>query len=172
MADELKNFVDQNRKDFEMFETNTEVLWQGIKVGIEPQKRRFEVIRTWAWRVAAILVLGVGLAWAFIGREAENSWDTAELKDAETYYGNLIDQKLRIIQTQHSNRVDPALFKDLAALDSACKELKTDLKDNASNAEVVNAMIQHYRIKLKLLENILDELEEDKNENKTRHISL
>ncbi len=172
MADELKNFVEQNRKDFEMFETDTEALWQGVKIGLVPQKRRFEIIKTWAWRVAAVLVLGIGLAWIFIGQKPDNQWDTAELKDAETYYGNLIDQKLQIIQTQHSNRVDPALFKDLEALDSACKELKTDLKDNASNAEVVNAMIQHYRIKLKLLENILDELEEDKNENKTRHISL
>lgn len=172
MADELKNFVEQNRKDFEIFETDTELLWQGVKAGIEPQKRRFEVIRTWAWRVAAVLVLGFGLAWAFTGQEAENQQDMTELKEAESYYGNLIDQKLRVIQTQHSNRVDPALFRDLAALDSACRELKTDLKDNASNAEVVNAMIQHYRIKLKLLENILDELEEDKNENKTRHISL
>jgi hypothetical protein len=43
-------------------------------------------------------------------------------------------------------------------LDRVFTELKADLKDNAANEEVIEAMIQNYRIKLQILEEILLQL--------------
>jgi Ni,Fe-hydrogenase III component G len=48
-------------------------------------------------------------------------------------------------------------------LDNIFKELKHDLKDNAANEEVLQAMIQNYRIKLEILTEILEQLNKSKN---------
>ena len=52
-------------------------------------------------------------------------------------------------------------------MDSDYSSLKKDLKDNADNQEVIDAMIDYYRLKLKMLEQILEELKnnDDKTEN-------
>jgi hypothetical protein len=55
----------------------------------------------------------------------------------------------------------------MAQLDSICTDLKKDLKDNIANQEVIEAMIQNYRIKLQLLEDMLKLLKE--NENKSEN---
>jgi hypothetical protein len=48
---------------------------------------------------------------------------------------------------------------ELSELDKIYRELKEDLKDNADNEEVVAAMIQNYRLKLEILEEILQQLQ-------------
>ena len=46
-------------------------------------------------------------------------------------------------------------------MDRAFAELKQDLKDNADNAEVIAAMMNHYRLKLQILEKMLNEIQEE-----------
>jgi predicted CopG family antitoxin len=59
---------------------------------------------------------------------------------------------------------DPAakemLSTDMEELDDVYRELKEDLKDNASNPEVIEAMILNYRVKLEILEDLLNQLKE------------
>ena len=54
---------------------------------------------------------------------------------------------------------------DIAELDRAYVELKQDLNEDLANREIVEAMIQNYRLKLKVLESILEQLH--KTETKT-----
>ena len=46
----------------------------------------------------------------------------------------------------------------------AFMELSQDLIDEAQNEEVVRAMIDNYRLKLKILERILEDLDKEANE--------
>ena len=48
-------------------------------------------------------------------------------------------------------------------------ELKIDLKDDAANEEVIEAMIQNYRIKLQILEEILTQLKNADEQNTDDH---
>ena len=43
---------------------------------------------------------------------------------------------------------------ELSVLDSVYNGLRSDLADNIANDEVVEAMIQNYRLKLKILEDL------------------
>ena len=58
------------------------------------------------------------------------------------------------------------LIEDFTEMDKAFLELKEDLKDDVDNEEVVEAMINNYRLKLKILERIMIEIEEKDNESK------
>jgi hypothetical protein len=51
--------------------------------------------------------------------------------------------------------------KDLAELDSVYRNLKKDLGDNIANEEIINAMIQNYRMKLQILEDIKQALNQN-----------
>ena len=59
--------------------------------------------------------------------------------------------------------IQKELVTDISQLDSICSEIKKDLKDNVANQEVVEALIQNYRIKIRLLEDMLTILKENEN---------
>jgi hypothetical protein len=46
-------------------------------------------------------------------------------------------------------------------LDEEYKSLKNDLKDDADSEEVINAMIEYYRLKLEMLGKILLEIQKN-----------
>ena len=53
---------------------------------------------------------------------------------------------------------------DMTELDRVYIELKDDLKDNMANQEVVEAIIENYRLKISILEDLLTEMEFDEDE--------
>jgi len=174
MKDGLKDYVDKNRDDFEVPADGLTDLWGGIadklataEASKEPKAKHIR----WqpVMRVAAAILVGVCLV--VIGLQYTKQTNPAqqeialsevgnELAETSEYYATQIEYKIEIIKTS-SREVDPAIWDDIALLDQAFNELKEDLKDNADNEEVVNAMIQNYRIKLEILEHIIDELQHD-----------
>ncbi|MGB0522909.1 MAG: hypothetical protein ACPGJS_08105 [Flammeovirgaceae bacterium] len=167
--DELKRYVDDHRDDFEL---PTELsaggfdeLWNDIDQGItaqEKQAKRLSLFSSKAWKVAAMLILTIGLAWLAFQWKHTSTMANAnpEWMETEQFYTSQINEKMQVLEAKRAE-LDGTVFDDLNMLDSAFKELKDDLQDNADNEEVIEAMIQNYRIKLQLLEEILREIETD-----------
>jgi hypothetical protein len=67
--------------------------------------------------------------------------------------------------------VEKELDSDMARIDSICTDIRNDLKDNVDNQEVIEALIRNYRIKIKILEDMLLILKksEDENSKKESH---
>ena len=91
-----------------------------------------------------------------------------ELIEAEAYYSSLISiKKEEVFRLTASNpEVRHEIDMEMVDLDRVFSELKEDLKDNADNEEVIEAMIQNYRVKLDILEEMLLELKQT-NESQT-----
>jgi hypothetical protein len=176
--DRLERFISENRQDFETHEPSEEV-WEKVR-------RSAGISRTsvpgWL-KVASVLILvciAMSAAW-FLGagtnrstarlEKAEES--IPELKEAEIYYNGMIYQKLNEIEphlTIYPGLMDE-LTTDFSNLDSIYSDLRNDLKDRVCTEEVVQALIQNYRIKLQMLEELLEKInnaETDK-ENKKNH---
>ena len=170
MSDELKKWVQENRSDFDIYKTDQDVLWNEIEDALDRKTER-------PWRrlyfisgIAASLVILLGVGWALLSGIV---WDTRdgyalreispELAETEYYYAERVSQLMHLIE-QTDVRIDPSVFNDLTLLDSAYQDLKHDLRDNVDNAEVIDAMIQNYRIKLKILEHILEQIQDDHTE--------
>ncbi|TRX49318.1 hypothetical protein FNH22_27210 [Fulvivirga sp. M361] len=162
--DKLNYRIEQERPSFDIYEVDAAELWTGIDQGIKSRRTLFN-IKTIS-RIAAALVVGVGLSWILLNYDAQSykngfslSDISPELAETEFFYSQQVAEKIQLIKA--SNRViDPEVMDNLAALDSAYQDLKIDLKDNADNEEVVNAMITNYRIKLQILEQILLEIKD------------
>jgi predicted phage-related endonuclease len=92
-----------------------------------------------------------------------------ELAEVENYYRSIIYQKENELYhlTGNSNDIKTDLSAEFKELDKAMRELKEDLKENVDNEQVIEAMIQNYRVKVEILENILNQVRSTaKNETK------
>ena len=158
MSDGLKQHIDQNKDTFEVYPFDIEEGLKGLfaKLGKQhhPKKRRI-----WYGVAASIVILIT--AWLGLGTLDSPSHMSSEFRETQFYYQDMIDAKLVQVKDQIQ---DPGLLEDIAALDDVFIELRSDLKEDVDNEEVLTAMIDNYRLKLKILERILEELEEKDDE--------
>ena len=166
--DTLKHRVGAERNEFEIYQIDTDELGSEIDKDLSKTKR-LSVMRV-IGRIAAVLVVGLGITWLaslYTSDPYSNGVSLSdlspELAETEFFYLQQVSEKLQLIQASDYG-IDPEIMGDLAVLDSAYQQLKMDLKDNIDNEEVVNAMITNYRIRLQLLEQILIEIQEHDNE--------
>lgn len=155
MRDSFKDHIENTREDFELYPFDSDQGWADLSKKIKPQSEKKDPWR--AFGVAACFACIIGCTIFFMNPvEPKN-----EMAEMEQYYNAEINQKVTLIKSQLG---DDSILKDLEAMDAAFAELKTDLKDNVDNEEVVTAMMENYRLKLKILEEILSELEKEKSE--------
>lgn len=179
MKDNLEKFILEKRQEFDTLEPGDGV-WTKIEKNIKTRK-------TLNWRIvmgraAAVILLFAAsyLVHEFVDARKEEISHTKEkdkkdsiipeIREAEVYYSNLIHEKLQEIKPMISENpvLQKEIKKDLNQLDSIYSTLKNDLKDNIANHEVIEAMIENYRLRLSILEDILLQIkpEDDVNNSK------
>lgn len=174
--DELEKFVTKNRDELDQYPVPDKV-WQGI----ESDLRKSKVARILKLSAAAVIVILTGSAALFYiyrnsqftvksGTVAGNTgiYPDSHLKEAEIYYNSVIhdlyDQALPLLTSD--NEMKNELNHDLSKLDTMCLEIRKDLKDNVSNQEVIEALINNYRIRIRILNDMLDRLRQNEDNNK------
>jgi CHASE3 domain sensor protein len=165
--DNLEQFIKRNRADMDKYEPPKNA-WRGIKSGL---RTRRTIVPYW-FSAAAVIIVVLGAAIILYSLyQKKNYYNSLEktglpvLKETEVYYNSLVNALY--IQAKPLLTGQPEIARelstDMAQLDSICADLKKDLKDNVANQEVIEALIQNYRIKLKLLEDMLSLLKENEN---------
>jgi len=175
MSDRLEDFVKQNREQFDLHEPDPSI-WLKINPANQAVKQeRRPIGRPMRWlRIAAAVAMIFAGSTAGIyflsGEKADSDLYTdlyTEIIETEQYYSQMV--AARYEELQPFLAVNPStkemLADDMAELDEVYMELKKDLKDNASNPEVIEAMILNYRVKLEILEDLLNQLKEKENQN-------
>lgn len=169
MKDRFEKFVEENREQFDFHDPDPGI-WDRINSDI--RKKRSINWQLLLNRAAIIIVIFTAsyITNEMIHRYKNNSLSSVKngresnapgLKEAEAYYTGLVNQKLDELKPVIANcpSLQEELDYDLSELDSAYTELKGDLKDNVANQEVIQAIIENYRLKITILEDILSELE-------------
>ena len=82
------------------------------------------------------------------------NFENKELVEADAYYAEIIKKKKAEIFncTADNPDVKKEINNEFGQLDKAFKALQNDLKENVDNSQVIEAMIQNYRMKLEVLE--------------------
>ncbi|MDH5610279.1 MAG: hypothetical protein OEY56_12455 [Cyclobacteriaceae bacterium] len=159
MSDELKKYVAKDPDAFDIYPFDPVTGWQKLNKRRKPGIRSK---RTILWTIAAGLAL---LMTSFVSYQAAlaSRVDAApEIVEMQQYYDDIIRAKISEVQLRTQ---DPLLLLDIEQLDQAFAELKKDLKEDVHNEDVISAMVDNYRLKLKILERILEDLDEEQNEN-------
>lgn len=179
--DKLEQFVIDNREAFDDLAPPAQS-WDKVRKSIRPVRQLNWT--SWMVRAAAAVVIFVS-SYIFIdytlqkGSSAVIADDASEvaldnipvLTEARAYYSGLISSMENEVYRIAGE--DPLIRQDIQAefeeLDKIFNELKNDLRDNADNQEVLEAMIQNYRIKLQILEEILTQLRNAEDQNIPDH---
>lgn len=174
--DKLEKFIKENRNQFDTLEPGDH-LWENI-AGDDPKIRSINW-KDVAMKIAAAVVIFIASYFfhdlinsdgksemAFDDKkeiiDEETNPKMNDLYEAEAYYTSQIDiakQEL-IDQEDVSPEIKMELRNEFLELDSTYADLENDLKENVGNERVVEAMIQNYRIKLEILEEVLSQLKE------------
>ncbi|SFF31246.1 hypothetical protein [Thermoflexibacter ruber] len=184
--DKLKNFIDENRQEFEEFKAPEE-LWAGISQRLKEEKhfpilteekqskknkqvnktvKMYSFSRSMLMRVAAsvLILLVAGITW--VSYKIDALEDDPPLSKTEAYYEQIFHAKLtELKQYENDDLFDRDLLIDIQELEEIYNDLKNDLKEDANNEQVVEAMIRNYRVRIELLEKMLNEIKLKKNPN-------
>jgi predicted CopG family antitoxin len=186
MSDRLEDFVKQHRAQFDLHEPDPSI-WlkinpasQEMKQAHRPESRSMSrstsrpMSRPMRWlRIAAAVAMIFAGSTAGIyfltGEKADSQAYSdlyTEIRETEHYYSQMVADRFEELQPYLAGNpaASEMLSDDMNELDEVYAELKNDLKDNASNPEVIEAMILNYRVKLEILEDLLNQLKEKENQ--------
>ena len=166
--DKLESFVNENRHEFDRMEPSDQ-MWEAInrQLSEEPKHK----IRKFLWiKIAAVVVLTLAIPTIIYQvkfseqKQSKNAAvvdpEVQELIEAEAFYAQEVSGKLAEIQKCY--KVHPELKMeiegDLNELESMYLSLKSDLKENISNKEVIEAMIENNRNRMKLVDDVLEQI--------------
>jgi len=182
-TDRLEQFIVENKSDFDELEP-AENMWHRIEYEHNKQnKLKIMPLILKITAAAAIFVAGYFLSDLIHYQTIETAPNLTESTlspemqsfiEARLYYSSLINQKeSQVFQLAGNNpQIKIDIDDEFKNLDKIYKELEQDLSDQVSNEEVIEAMIQHYRIKLTILEDMLQQLKpnESKEESEVQHV--
>lgn len=166
--DLLESFVNENRHEFDPMEPSDKI-WESISNRINEQPKKQIRKLTW-WKIAAVVavvLLGSALVYQSnvlnvkpTANAVKVDPEVQDLMDAEAYYAQEVSGKLAEIQKCY--KVHPELKSeiesDLNELETMYISLKNDLKENMSNKEVIEAMIENNRYRMKLVDDVLEQI--------------
>jgi hypothetical protein len=178
--DRLEEQIRQKREQLDRHTPPADI-WEKIRKKLKKGK---PVSQRWI-SIAAMIVVILGTAIILFspahllsGPDNKENTDRLtqndpQLRETEVYYNSLVHSLYNEAAPLLTNNPDikKELNYDMSHLDSICADLKKDLKDNISNKDVVEALIQNYRIKIQILEDMVAVLKENqhKPEKKKSH---
>jgi cell division protein FtsB len=154
--DKLEKYIQQNKEAFDS-SSPPDFIWEQVDKKLESKKHIVIPIKMLKYAAIVVLVLFTGM---LIGTKLNTSkpqyaqWE--EYKTTENYLALQVNNKYDLLNQK--NMLDEQAKSDLLVLDEIYYELKNELiKSNNENSElIINAMIQNYKTKIKILERITE----------------
>lgn len=162
--DKLEEFISGNRENFNE-KPDVESMWAGIEGGLEEKPVR--KVKIWQIAAAAAILIAVSIsvyngseqaATAPMNCEADVSLKavSTELAEVELYYAASIEEKMAKIEALG---VEQTYLVEVEELDNEFHSLKADMCESMDNELVVEAMLMNYKMRLEILQSIIDEVE-------------
>lgn len=163
-TDRLEEFIKTNREAFDQLEPSEKV-WKKIS----NPKHKPRIMINYFLRVAAVVTIAVVFTVVITKTSLFNSEDSVvqsedtelqELIEAEAFYASQVNQKMDEIRKCYDTfpEIKEEVETDLTELQEMYDVLKVDLKDNISKKEVIEAMIENNRFRLKMVDQVLEQI--------------
>ncbi len=165
-TDRLEDFIKVNREAFDQHEPSDKVWEQISKAKRKPKTVTFT---TYFLRVAAVLaviaIFTVTITKTHFFNSGEfaqqtNDPELRELIEAEAFYASQVNEKMDEIRKCYvaNPEIKEDVEMDLNELQQMYNVLKIDLKENVSKKAVIEAMIENNRYRLKMVDDVLDQI--------------
>ena len=163
----LEDFVQMNRDDFDDRLPSFE-LWGKIEDELyQKPKKKFKLWQK-AASIAAVVVIAF-MSGYYVQLEKNNYLGIAKISDpeikglleTEAFYATQVSNKLNEIENCYDDypELRSEIEQTLRELDVLYRQLREDLKDDMMNKQVIEAMIQNNRIRLKMVNRVSKRVE-------------
>ncbi len=162
--DKLEEFISGNREKFGD-KVDADGIWAGVEAGL--QERPVRKVKIWQIAAAAAILIAVSVS-VYNGSEdavtvpmnceADVSLKSVsnELAEVELYYTASIEEKMAQVKAMG---VEQTYLVEVEELDNEFHTLKADMCESMDNERVVEAMLMNYKMRLEILQSIIDEVE-------------
>jgi hypothetical protein len=155
--DELEEYIQNNRKQIDIHDPDPGV-WKKIEKELPRNEIRLPVF---IWRAAVILIIvaagtTVILKTISTTRKLNDPRMTA-VQETYLYYNSQIRslyEEAKPLLTANPD-ISNELEAGMSQLDSLSLQIRKDLGDNVASEEVIGALINNYRLRIELLEDML-----------------
>lgn len=164
--DKLKSFIDANKLQFDSEEPSKE-LWNDIANGLGEKPKIFSFWKVLPYAATIALLVSIGVFFINQGTESRLASKSVkddfglsgfsdELQEVEQYYIVQVNEKLEDLERFD---VDEELLSEVNMLKTEFDDLKVEMGVGADPMKVIEAMIDNYRLRLVLLEDLLEAME-------------
>jgi len=168
MKDIIEIFIEENREQFDFYEPSKDS-WKQISKRRKPIFKRHSY-KKYLFRAAIFIGIFLGsytLQYYLFSQgylQTNTVQQIPQLQKAEAYYSMEFTNKLTEIRKHLASypEIEKNMNYDISELDSIYQVLRLDLKDGVSQEDVIDAMVQNYKLKLQVLEDYLFYLQKNK----------
>lgn len=164
MKDELKEYIQAHKQEFDdhsVDEVDKLKLWG--KISEELPETPVKVIPLWkkaSFKVAAAVVLLFGCLFAYIAvNQDADGYDmvSEEFRQIDSHYKSLVENQIQLVKnnTNLSKDAQDEFLNYIDELDQEYLNLKKELKNGVNNQLIIEAIINNYRKKIQLMEDLL-----------------
>ncbi|MCL6274634.1 hypothetical protein M3P19_11485 [Muricauda sp. 2012CJ35-5] len=174
MMDNFEKHIKENKESFDVHKVDKDKLWKGIANELQELEKP-KVIPLWRssnLRIAASVVFLIGLSvmtFLLIGNPETTEiegYANEELFEIDLHYQNLVYQQVQLVKN-HSKLSDQDKDEFLSFMDELDQEyaqLKLEMQRNLDNELVLEAIVNNYKKRIELIENLLRQINASKNE--------
>ena len=166
--DRLKEYIKEHREELDS-EFPSEGIWDKIERRLDQDEKPkvFSIQRFIPYAVAAIILVGAIFLWPSNDPKIVIEDFTSDFSEVENYYLVQVNDKLNDLEKYE---IDPDLMEEVSDLKKEFDELKLEMGVGADPGVVIEAMIENYRLRLELLEDLLSAMERPQRKNTKNEI--
>lgn len=180
--DDFENNIRNHREVFDIHTADRSKMW--VNISRELDSTPGKVVPIWrrpSIRIAAGVLLILGLSVVFLSyfftsssMESQGALASEELLEIDMYYGSMVAQQVQLVKfsTRLSGEDKKDFLSFLDELDMEYRKLRKELAKNINNEMIMEAIIANYKKRIELIENLLNQLKEEKNEKNTHEYTL
>jgi hypothetical protein len=157
MADQLEDFISKNRGNFD--DDHSENGWLNIEKNLNKSEKKSAF---WLWKAAAIVLFFFSVS-LLIDRDFKDKAtleSVPQIDQIEIYYTTLINQHINQINQFGETKFTIQFQKEINNLDSSYQELKKTYSQTSSTEIVSAAMINNLQLRINLLTQQLEILQQ------------
>ncbi|WP_190810766.1 hypothetical protein [Flagellimonas sp. S3867] len=170
--DNFEKHIKENKQAFDVHKVDKDKLWGNITEQLDTEEK-VKVIPLWKshkLRIAASIVLLIGLSvFVMINNSVSNTMDgyaNEELFEIDHHYKNLVFQQVQLVKNHPSlaNEDKEEFLSFMDELDEEYEQLKLEMQNNLDNELILEAIVNNYKKRIELIENLLKQINASKNE--------
>lgn len=165
---ELKKYLKENKLRLDTEEPDDDRIWKEVNQRI---RKESQGNKNWFWKVAAVFLFGVLITYVTIKETEKEKVVIISLADISEELGEK-EATLKLVADKKWAEIGPLsadektqfrfLLDELTELDKVYGEYEKDLKELGGNEQIINALLDYYEKKIRILNRLSLEIQKQK----------